>query len=191
MRQLKKIVFAIPFLLFACAPAYLKNYEPLKVFLEYEKIDTNKFYILQREKISNIETLRIFNGDVGLSHILSKDETNSLFNLKQWKKLYSDYSKDTINNKYWKNEDFPYYNFTLEDNKLLFSKAYEEKYPNNFVHNEIIYLSEPLYYWNKKYILFTYYKGFLYGGSSTKLIIMKKEKKKWIVIQRIGDYVFN
>lgn len=190
MKQLRKIVFVVSFFMLSCASPYLKNYEPIKVFLESEKIDKNKFYILQRDKISNIQPLRIFNGDEGPNHTLPIEETHQLFNSKHWKKIYKTYAHDTVK-RYWRKEDFPEYNFVLENRKLLFSDAYYDKYPKGFGRDEVIYFSEPLYYWNKKYILFSYYKGYLYGGSSTQVVIMKKEKKKWVIVKALGDYIFN
>jgi hypothetical protein len=190
MKQLKKIWILVPFFIFSCARSpYIKNYEPIKVFLESSKMDKNKFYILQRDKISNIEPLRIFNGDIGPNHTLPIEKAHELFNSKHWKKLYKTYAHDTVK-KYWRKEDFPEYNFALENSKLLFSSAYYDKYPNGFGHDELIFLSEPLYYWKKKYIIFSYHKGYLYGGSSTQLVIMKKEKNKWVFFGVLRDYIF-
>lgn len=105
--------------------------------------------------------------------------------------MYKTYSNDTII-KYWRKEDFKEYNFTLESSKILYSKVYYENYLNNPESDyEIIKLSEPLYYWNKKYLLFSYDIGYLYSGSNTKVIIMEKEKNKYVFYGSLGDYIYN
>lgn len=190
MKKLKLMFFVAPFFILSCASPYLKNYEPVLTFLETQKLDKHKFYILQRDKISNTQPLRIFNGNEGFDHVTPLKDTHDLFNLKHWKKLYNTYANDTVK-RYWRKEDFIEYNFTLEDSKLLFSAAYDKKYPDGFLHDEIIWLSEPMYYWNKKYILFSFNKGYLFGGTYTQVIIMKKEKKKWVIVEIFGDYIYH
>jgi hypothetical protein len=191
MKKLKKILFIAPLFMLSCASPYLKNYEPILTFLETQKLDKHKIYILQKDKTSNTEPLRLFNGNDGLDHYSSKNLTHDTFHSKHWKKMYNTYANDTII-KYWRKEDFKEYNFTLESSKILYSKAYYENYLNNPESDyEIIKLSEPLYYWNKKYLLFSYDIGYLYSGSNTKVIILKKEKNKYVFYGYLGDYIYN
>lgn len=190
MKKIKKTILLIPFILFSCASPYLKNYEPIKIFLDTEKIDRNKIHILQEEKISNIQTLRIFNDGAGSDYAGPIDGTDDLFSAKHWRKLYAKYANDTIK-KYWRKKDFIEYNFTLENRKLLFSEAYYKKYPDEFLHNEIIWLSEPLYYWNNNYVLFSYQKDYIYGSSYSRVVIMKKQKKRWIVVSTRVEYILH
>lgn len=187
MKKLRRIVFVIPFFMLSCAAPYLKNYEPINVFFKSEKLDSNKRFIL-KIKESNSQTLRIFNRGEGSEHIISKsdiDYSSKLFVLKHWKRIYNKYAQDSIK-KYWKKEDFPEYEFIEEDRRMLFSNVFLEKHPD--IH-EIIILSEPIYYWNNKYIMF-YYSVDDYLNSSTVpiVVVMKKEKQKWIVVEKIGDY---
>jgi hypothetical protein len=168
----------------------MHNYEPIKAFLETEKVDKNKFLFLQRDKISNIQTLRVFNGAEGPDYNGPLDGTDDLFNSKQWKKVYKKYAEDTII-KYWKKEDFDEYNFTLENSKLIFSEAFDKKHPADFLNIDIIFLTEPLYYYNKKYVLFYYDKDFRYGSNYPRVIVMKKENKKWVVVRTIVEYIYH
>ncbi len=69
MKKLKLTFFVAPFYFLSCASPYLKNYEPVLTFLETQKLDKHKFYILQRDKISNTQPLRIFNGNEGFDHV--------------------------------------------------------------------------------------------------------------------------
>jgi hypothetical protein len=191
MKKLKQTIFIFPFILFSCASPYLKNYEPILNFFETQKLDKHKNYVLQKDKKSNTEPLRIFNGSNGLVHYLPENQTHGIFNSKHWKKIYTTYGNDIII-KYWKKEDFKEYNFTLEKSKILYSKVYYENYLNNPEKAyEVIKLSEPLYYRNKKYILFSYDIGYLYNGSNSKVIIMKKEKNKYVFYGYLSDYVHN
>ena len=191
MKNLNRILFVIPFILFSCASPYLKNYDPILTFLETEKLDKHKNYVLQMDKKSNTEPLRLFNGSDSLAHYLPKKLTHDTFHSKHWKTMCKTYSNDTII-KYWRKEDFKEYNFTLESSKILYSKVYYENYLNNPENaDKIIKVSEPLYYWNKKYLLFSYDIGYLYSGSNSKVIIMKKEKNKYVFYGSLGDYIYN
>jgi hypothetical protein len=43
---------------------------------------------------------------------------------------------------------------------------------------------------DKKYLLFSYDIGYLYSGSNTKVIIMKKKKNKYVFYGYLGDYIY-
>lgn len=196
MRHLKKTLISLTLFIFSCASnPYLENYEPINVFLETQKnIDKNRMYILQSDKEQNKQTLRIFNGGEGIVRELDPidpiDYTDGLYVEKHWKKMYQKYAQDTIK-KYWKKEDFPNYNFTLEKGpNLTLSYSIAIKYMNTGVH-EVIIISEPIYYMNKKYIMFYFSKAFFEGSSSSKVVIMKKEKGKWIIVRVMGDYIYS
>jgi hypothetical protein len=163
------------------------------VFLETQKIDKNKKHILQVDKAPNKQALRIFNGEVGAVHILDPtdpiDYTDGLFVEKHWKKMYKQYAQDSIK-RYWKKEDFPEYDFILEDGKGLFKHDFMVRYIGTGLHEAII-ISEPMYYMNKKYIMFYYAEVPSTGGGNYSTVIMKKEKEKWVVVRKMGDYLFH
>lgn len=194
MKYLKKIIVIIPLFLYSCTSTqYLKNYEPINVFLETQKLDKNRKYILQSNKEENNQALRVFNGNDGLEHLIDSanpiDYTGGLFVEKHWKKMYKSYSNDSIK-KYWKKEDFPNFNFALEKGTGLVDNYILTKYMNTGIH-EIIIISEPMFYMNKKYILFYFNKVYFEGSSSSKVVIMKKEKDSWVIVRVIGDYIFS
>lgn len=193
MKLLNKLFVIITFFTLSCANAqYLESYEPINVFLETQKIDKSKKNILQANKASNKQALRIFNGDVGPDHIIDPknpiDYTDGLFVEKHWKKMYEEYANDTIK-RYWKKEDFPKYKFILEDGNGLFKHDFLVRYIGTGLHEAII-ISEPMYYMDKKYIIFYYAKVYSTGGGNYSTVIMKKENEKWIVVRVIGDYIF-
>lgn len=192
MKQLKIIFIIIPFFIFSCTSVkYIEDYEPINVFLETQKIDKNKKHILQVDKAPNKQALRIFNGEVGAEHILDPtdpiDYTDGLFVEKHWEKMYKQYIQDTIK-KYWKKEDFPEYDFILEDGKGLFKYDFMVRYIGTGLDDAIL-ISEPMYYMNRKYIMFYYSTAHSTGGSRSYTVIMKKEK--WVVVRQMGDYLFH
>ena len=188
MKHLKKILILISFFICSCASTqYLDNYEPINIFLKSQNISEKENYIL-RSKESNTQTLRIFNRGKGKEHVVypsETDYTSKLFNEKKWKKMYRNYSKDTIQ-KYWKNEDIPEYKFINENRVELFNYNFLIKYPKL---EKVIVLSEPIYYYNKKYILFLYSIDVIANSSKPQIVVvMKNENGKWIVVEKIGDY---
>jgi hypothetical protein len=193
MKQLKKIlILFLLIIISSCAgKKYIQDYEPINVFLETQKLDKSRKYVLQSNKESNKQALRIFNGEEDPEHIIDPiDYNGGLFVEKHWKKMYKTYANDTIK-KYWQKEDFPEYNFILEKGTgLILKYDFLIKYINTGI-NQIIILSEPMYYMNKKYIMFYYERTNFDSSRSSKVVIMKKEKDKWIIVKTIGDYIFS
>jgi hypothetical protein len=194
MKQLKTIFVTIPFFILSCSSVkYIEDYEPINVFLETQKINKKKKHILQVDKAPNKQALRIFISGEGAERILDQtdpiDYTDGLFVEKHWKKMYKQYAHDTIK-KYWKKEDFPEYDFIFEDGKGLFKHDFDMRHLDTRFHEAII-ISEPMYYINKKYIMFYYSNAYSTGGSRSFTVIMKKEKEKWVVVRIIGDYIFH
>ena len=55
---------------------------------------------------------------------------------------------------------------------------------------EATIISEPMYYMNKKYIMFYYSKAYSTGGGKSSTVIMKKEKENWVIVRVIRDNVY-
>jgi hypothetical protein len=193
MIRLRKIFVIIPFFTLSCASQYLKSYEPINVYLETRKIDKSKQYILQKNKEYNKQALRLFISGEGAERIVDPtdpiDYTDGLYVEKHWKKVYHKYALDTLD-RYWKKEDFPEYNFILEKGRTLIHNV---DFLNKYGHHspdQIIIISEPLYYWNRKYIMFYYTEMYPDGSGPAQVVIMKKVKEKWVVVREIGDYIY-
>ncbi|MEP6931698.1 MAG: hypothetical protein ABI850_16870, partial [Flavobacterium sp.] len=155
--KLKKAFIIFPFFILSCASAqYIESYEPINVFLETQKLEKGKKYILQSDKVNYTSALRLFNRGEGSTHIIDSndltDYTGGLFEEKYWKKMYKQYAQDTIK-KYWRKEDFPAYDFILESKDGLLGGPFMEKYLNTRI-DTVIMISEPMYYMDKKYIMF-------------------------------------
>ena len=194
MKHIKKVALLIPFFILSCnSSKYLTTYEPINVFLETQKIDKSKVHILQSDKEENRQALRIFNGGEGAEHYIDPtyptDYTDGLYVKKHWEKLYKQYVIDTLK-RHWKKEDFPNYNFILEKGTgLMLTRIVIDKYAGTGIHEWFV-ISEPMFYFNNKFILFSFSEYYSSGGS-TNLVIMKKEKNQWKVVRVMGDYIYN
>lgn len=182
MKQLNKIIVIIPFFIFSCSSSpYLKNYEPINIFLNHGKIDISKTYYLQMEKIENKNVISDFK-----DYKSSGPYFDSIFNAvqyhneKEFKKMSHKYINDTIK-KYWKKDDFVNFNFIIKKSEELTNDSLQNK--------NKIYISEPLYFWKKKYLIFNFYI-LNYGGGMTKLVFMKKENNLWKVDKVISSDVY-
>lgn len=179
-----KTTILISIFLTSCASPYLKNYKPINDFVESKRKNTSNLEIIIKEKINNKETLRIFNSMEGPDHIvdpLDIDPTNDLFVNRHWKKMYKKYSNSKTEG--WKQDDFDAKKFIVVSMKdLEKNEIYKNQIPN------IIYLSEPIYYHNRNYIMF-YYSAFY--SKLKGIIIMKKVKNEWVFYKSIGDYIFS
>jgi len=187
MKKIKEILQVILLLFIYCINAQnVENYESINDFLKSEKINLQTKYIL-RSKESNLQTLRIFNRGEGPDHIVYQDEidlTSDYFNEKHWKKLYSTNAKDT-GKKYWKNDDFPEYKFVEGNRNMLFKETFLQQNPDI---KDVIVLSEPLHYKNKYIIFFFHIDNYMFSSKPQMIVIMKKEKNKWIVVEKVSDY---
>jgi hypothetical protein len=194
MKHLKYTFIAcITIMMLSCSkPLYVNSYEPLDVFLTAQNIHKKQKIILQRDKVSNAQALRLFNGGEGIEHIIDPidkiDYTGGLFEKKLWKKMYKTYINDTIP-KYWKKEDFPEHNFILENKKGLLAYDFLIRYMNSGI-EDVILLSEPMLYMKKKYVVFYYNKLSFFGSTKPQVVIMTKEDGKWVVVRIIGDYIY-
>jgi len=194
MKYLKySLIICICLLMLSCSKnLYVNNYNPINAFLETQNINKNKKIILQRDKVSNAQALRLFNSGEGIEHIVEPidkiDYTGGLFEKKHWKKMYKTYINDTIP-KYWRKEDFPEYNFILENKKGLLGYDFLIRYMNSGI-EDVILISEPMLYMNKKYIVFYYNELSFFGSTKPQAVIMTKENGKWVVVRIIGDYIY-
>jgi len=182
MKYLKKIIVIIPIFLYSCASSpYLNTYEPLTIFLKHEKMDISKTYYLQREKIDNKNVISDFK-DFKSSGPYFDSNFNAIpyHNEKEFKKMYHKYINDTIK-KYWKKDDFVNFNFIIKNSEELTNDSLRNK--------NKIYISEPMYFWKKKYLIFNFYI-LNYGGGITKLVFMKKENNLWKVDKVISSDVY-
>lgn len=167
-----------------------EKYEELNDYFDTQIKEQSK-EIIMKEKITTNMTLKLLKindiwstDSVGMGR---KDET--FYQEEDWEKLRKENgnsSTEKIKNALmergeccWTSANFKYKEIIFEDLEVGKSD-FEKKYISSPSYN-IYWFSEPVYYKNKEYIIFTTYKASLGGfGSIVRLIIMKKIKNKLI-----------
>lgn len=167
------------------------KYEALNDYFDTEITDQSQKVIIMKEKISTNMTLKLLKINdiwaIDSTGMGRKDET--FYKEEEWEKLRKkngNSSLDKIQNAHlekgeccWGSTNFRHKEIIFED--LEFAKSdFEKKYffsPSYYVY----WFSEPIYYKDKEYIIFTTDKGSLSGFvGTTHLIMMKKMKNKWV-----------
>ena len=110
----------------------------------------------------------------------------TLFKKKDFEKMKKEYKNRCVtgkriwcNDDYWTKDNFRYKKVALES--MNTDKEIElilDKY--NRADIKVYGFSEPIYYQNKRYIVFTMHISHM-AGASTRIIIMEKIKCKWIM----------
>ena len=175
---------------------------------QLEKRKKSTDIIIIEEKISNNMTLDIFKGQRFYDPKTGKygrfdGVKEDLYTDKLWKVMNSEYMDINFNyyyvNKdywlrgdYWQKSDFKHKDVTLLKYDSL--PKPDMYIPMKSEDNKEIYtFSDPIYYDNKKYIVFTVLKGDLLFRQimNPQTIIMKKEKGKWVPFSIAGFYIYN
>jgi hypothetical protein len=162
-----------------------EKYEALNDYFETIIKDTTQVVFVAKEKINSNETLNTFR----LNHIVIVDSAENgigkgtLFKKKDFAKMKKEYENSCIpseriwwcNNDFWGNNDF-------RNKKVLFGSMNTVKNQEYFTYkyDRVYAFSEPIYYQNKRYIVFTMHISHM-AGASTRIIIMEKIKSKWIM----------
>jgi hypothetical protein len=192
----------IMILLISSCSSVKENLSPINTYLK-SKLEKNELVIIIENKINNNYTIDTFTeratrpinpntieNSIVLKPLLYEEKYRSQMNEK-----YRNQNTDEIwlKNRLWSQNDFI-------DIKIKFVK--EDVFPKPYVYNEymkdkmdeaiVFSFSEPIFYKNKKYVLFakaetTSKKQFINPNS---IVVMKKKSGKWIIIQEIisGDY---
>ncbi|SEA17014.1 hypothetical protein SAMN05443667_102196 [Flavobacterium gillisiae] len=184
------------------------KYEAINAYLFTFVKDASKTIVVVKEKMSPNMVLELFSGgnDVKFSYLKIKDIENPelgiqtpLFNWKDYESMRIKY-RDSVNtvkygllkNKRWMPEDFTMKNIffvAFEDVMLK-----EEKGIRYFKNDtQLILLSDPIYYKDKKLLVLgiTYKKSTDVGGFSSLVVVMRKIKNKWVVIDKADQYWYN
>ena len=174
-------------LLFSSCSVTKAKYKALNDYFETIEKDSNKEIYVAREKINSNYTLEIFK----LNEIQAFDSKGNittdtkLFKEKDFEKLKCENPDPLIQDeriwatsKYWNKNNFKYDKIIFVSmNTKIGIESIIEKYDKS---NICVYsFSEPIYYQNKKYLVFTNYKICIAGGSSF-VVIMQKIKGKWV-----------
>jgi hypothetical protein len=188
-------------LLFGCYAVKDKQ-TPINDYLSSLNLkESDKIMIIQ-EKINNNVTIDIFKGKSfyysGVNKFVKVEGVEEpLYDEKNWKKMkdtYEDkYIKDYwVKDNYWTLKDFKYKNIIfIKHEKFPDPGKYEEfDFKENF---NVFSFSAPIYYRHNKYAAFTLIKTTTDYKTlaSASILIMNKVKGKWIVLQKVGDGIYN
>ncbi|MGZ9734620.1 hypothetical protein [Flavobacterium sp. GNP002] len=176
-----------------------EKYTVINDFLETKIKDRSKKIMIHSKKINTNMTLKILrlNEIYALDSIDSKKnyEDKTFYKEVDWEIARKKYSKNSVaeieNATFrggeccWVTENFNYKNFIFEE--LDFgTPAYEKKYffgLNDYGYEfEGFDISEPIYYQNKEYLIFTFSHGSVFPPLeyATRIIIYKKKNDKWV-----------
>ena len=170
-----------------------EKYDALNDYFDTQVQDPSKEVIIFNEKTSTAMTLRLLQ----INDIWAVDSTGMgrkdeiFFKEEDWEKLRKqngNYSLEKIKNAHlqsgeccWTSSNFRHKKIIFEDLKIG-SSDFEKKYFSKPSY-DVYWFSEPVYYKNKEYIIFSTTKSYMGGfGSTTRVIIMKKNKKKWVEV---------
>lgn len=171
--------------------------QALSDYLNTISSDYNHGVIIIKEKINSNNTIDIFKGKTYVDSITRKLKRDNregikspLYDEADWIKMKKKYYKNDndfwLKNDYWVIENFKVEKMIFVSHTLFFDFIfdYTEK------HLPIIKafaFSEPIYYKNKKYLTFIVNEGnteSINGFTNNYLIVMKKVKGKWVVINK-------
>lgn len=168
--------------------------EVLNDFLDTKIKDRSKKIMIHSKKINTNMTLRILrlNDIYVLDSIDSKKnyEDKTFYKEAEWEIARKKYSKNSIaeiedandsgGECCWVAENFNYKNVIFEELRIGLP-AFEKKYISSPNFNYFCF-SEPIFYQNKEYLIFTVFDGIIFDGLSgnSKIIIYKKKNGKWI-----------
>lgn len=166
----------------------------LNDYLETIFKDTTHVVFVAKEKINSDRTIEILKKQ----WIFTIDSTGkalydkSLFDEKFWKKMKKNYSNKCVagrlfwcNDAFWVAENFTHKKVVLES--MNTNKGIELIYKKyNKTDFKVYGFSEPIYYKNGEYLAFTVnISGF--NSYQDKIVMMKKNKKKWTVTHQGTD----
>lgn len=169
--------------------------EVLNDFLDTKIKDRSKKIMIHSKKVNINMTLRILriNDIYVLDSITGKfKEDKTFYEEYEWEKTRMKYSKNSSISQIekatfldgeccWIAEHFNYKNIIFEELEFGTS-AYEKKYFSGLDNYDDFYFSEPIYYKNKEYLIFTFSHGCVFPTEnySTSIIIYQKKNGKWV-----------
>jgi hypothetical protein len=164
------------------------KHEALNEYFNTVVKDTSKDIIVIKNKINSNQTIEIFKE--GTIYGETKLDT-ILYNERDWKKMEKRYAIDYLagknpwfTNEFWTKENFDDKKIIFEDSYVGKADAFLKKYDYK-PSIDIYSFSEPIYYRNKGFVVFTVNKSATpIGYSSTYIVIMKKKSGKWIITHK-------
>ncbi|WP_269240758.1 hypothetical protein [Flavobacterium limnophilum] len=177
--------------------------EAINSYLDTTLKEKSEKIIITKEKINTNETIRMFLCDEynpflckykvweNRENVLLYNEEDFIKMKKEYQDTISDNKEKWLTNSYWKPENFKNKHITFEPFEDVFVKLERSLFPKE--QQTMIYsFSEPIYYKNKKYLLFSVTVGSTnFAHFQNSVVVMKKLKEQWVLEVEIGDYIIN
>lgn len=195
----KNILFLMLIILYVSTAFGQDKNQAINDYLQTIVPDYNEKIIIKKEKISPNAVLELFYGRPYKDSIGNLQRyggaPNSLYNEKAWEKMKKEYfdEKNTdkkyfTENVFWNLNDFKYKNILFVPNKdfldLIISRSEKQPLPRI----KVFSFSDPIYY-SLKYLIFAISKGYSESTMNFEnyVVIMKKEKDKWIMVAKVDS----
>jgi hypothetical protein len=172
-----------------------EKYAIVSDFLDTKIKDRSKKIMIHSKKINPNITLKILRlNDIYVLDSLDNTkgyEDKTFYKEAEWEIARKKYSKNSVteieNATFkggeccWTAENFNYKNIIFEELEFG-TPAYEKKYFSGLDNYDDFYFSEPIYYKNKEYLIFTFSHGCVFPTEnySTSIIIYQKKNGKWV-----------
>ncbi|CAC9976154.1 hypothetical protein [Flavobacterium panici] len=161
--------------------------------------DKNEEIIVVKEKINTNSIIQIFQGNILVDNNTKKTEREGgvpipLYNENDWlvmKKKYENQNTEFwLNVETWDSKNFDSKRIIFEKLKNCVGSSVIDKYLIKEI--PVYSFSEPIIYKNKNIVTFATAKGTTksFGLGSVYIIVMKKEKGKWMVINKTEENAF-
>lgn len=202
--MIKHIIYTLLFL-FSSSSFSQKNerFNAINDYLD-TMINTNEEIIIVKEKITSNETIGIFQGTISIDPGTKKTDRfggadDSLYIEKYWKIMKGKYSnslptigRNWLEKQFWNTTDFKHKKIEFENYEECTKKLQSDGYFYN-PQKKIYSFSDPIYYKNNEYIIFTVIKSTTksIGLPSDSIIIMKKIKNKWTIYANISNNIMD
>ncbi|WP_202701100.1 hypothetical protein [Flavobacterium sp. UGB4466] len=181
------------------------KYDVINTYMSLLIKDTTKTIVVVKEKISPNTVIKLFTGGAEANFVYSKKNVvedpdfgiqKPLFKWSDVNKMRNKYRDDANDGKYgfaknanWSSKDFNLKNIYFEIFDSIMIKK-EKALPIYKYKTLLIALSDPMYYRNRKYLVI----GIAIQSTSPLInlnyyvIVMKKNKNKWEVVQKGEKY---
>lgn len=172
---------------------------PIDYYLDFVKKDKNEEIIVVKEKINTNSIIQIFQGNILVDNNTKKAEREGgvpipLYNENDWlimKKKYENQNTEFwLNIDKWDSKNFNSKRIVFENLKNCVGSSVIDKYLIKEI--PVYSFSEPIIYKNKNIVTFATANGTTksFGLGSIYIIVMKKEKGKWMVINKTEENAF-
>ncbi|WP_374173098.1 hypothetical protein [Flavobacterium tructae] len=207
-RKISILLFMVVSFMTMYSQSSKDKYNAINDYLTVLVKDTTKTIVIVKEKISTNEALRLFSGgklnDIPFSRVNDIEERaggilEPVYNEKYFQKMRRRYQNDRKEGRFgfskntkWNSNDFKLQNIYFETFDTIMFKKEKSGLQIYKYETLLIALSEPMYYKNNDYLTvgIAVQKSNPIYNLNYYVIVMKKIKNKWVVIEKGLPYQY-